>query len=288
MSLSLSAPCFCLPSPGGLVGTLAVTGSSVNGESALFGVVNLALLLLAAGVGVWLLRAKHARALAALQQALDDSEAQRRTMLLPAVLEQQQQQSREQLAALQQSLAQVKAEAEQERRNLSDDSQQTRQSLEQELSHLRQSRQASLQQMAREMAQIKTSVQELLDITETIERWHEGMNSIMVHNKIMQKQIGDFKNIVGQIAILSLNAAIEAARAGDSGRGFAVVADEVRKLSTSAQALNEDYSTNLNKNALIATLAFQDVQAGGNMIVTAIHGVQTRISNLGQTLEGAH
>nr|WP_154067136.1 methyl-accepting chemotaxis protein [Pseudomonas sp. CC6-YY-74] len=270
------------------MGTLAVTGSSVNGESALFGVVNLALLLLAAGVGVWLLRAKHARALAALQQALDDSEAQRRTMLLPAVLEQQQQQSREQLAALQQSLAQVKAEAEQARRNLSDDSQQTRQSLEQELSHLRQSRQASLQQMAREMAQIKTSVQELLDITETIERWHEGMNSIMVHNKIMQKQIGDFKNIVGQIAILSLNAAIEAARAGDSGRGFAVVADEVRKLSTSAQALNEDYSTNLNKNALIATLAFQDVQAGGNMIVTAIHGVQTRISNLGQTLEGAH
>lgn len=284
MSLSLSAPCFCLPAPGSLLGTLAVTGSSVSGESSLFGVVNLFLLLLVAGVGFWLLCAKHARALAALQKSLDESEARQRTMLLPEVLEQQQQQSREQLAALQQSLAQTKAEAEQERRNLNQEYAQTRQALEQELSQLRQSRQASLEHMARNMVQIKSSVQELLDITQTIERWHEGMNSIMVHNKIMQKQIGDFKSIVGQIAILSLNAAIEAARAGESGRGFAVVADEVRKLSTSAEALNEDYRTNLNKNALIATLAFQDVQAGGNMIVTAIHGVQTQVSGLDQVL----
>ena len=105
LSLALSAPCFCLPSSGSLMGTLAVTGSSGNGENSLFGVITLVLLLLVGGVGFWLLCAKHARALAVLQQALDDSEAQRRTMLLPAVLEQQQQQSREQLAALQQSLA---------------------------------------------------------------------------------------------------------------------------------------------------------------------------------------
>ncbi len=288
MSLSLSAPCFCLQPLNTMVGTLAVTGSSVTGESSPFGVITLVLLLLVGAVGFWLLRSSHTRALAAVQQALADSEAQRRTMLMPEVLEQHQQQSREQIDALNQALAQSRQQAQQELNELQQEYQQTRQSLEQEISQLQRARQTVLQEMAGNLTQIETAVQELLDITATIDRWHEGMNGIMVHNKIMQKQIGDFKGIVGQIAILSLNAAIEAARAGESGRGFAVVADEVRKLSTSAETLNEDYRTNLNKNALIATLAFQDVQAGGNMIVTAIHGVQSRIGTLGQTLEGAN
>ncbi len=288
MSLSLSAPCFCLQPLNTMVGTLAVTGSSVTGESSPFGVITLVLLLLVGAVGFWLLRSSHTRALAAVQKALADSEAQRRTMLMPEVLEQHQQQSREQIDALNQALAQSRQQAQQELNELQQEYQQTRQSLEQEISQLQRARQTVLQEMAGNLTQIETAVQELLDITATIDRWHEGMNGIMVHNKIMQKQIGDFKGIVGQIAILSLNAAIEAARAGESGRGFAVVADEVRKLSTSAETLNEDYRTNLNKNALIATLAFQDVQAGGNMIVTAIHGVQSRIGTLGQTLEGAN
>lgn len=287
MSLSLSTPATVSSALGNLFGTAAVTGSSVTGESSLFSIVSLLLLLLVVGVGFWWMRNKHVQTLAVLQQALTASEAKCRELIEPDVLEQHQQLSRKQTAELQQALQQAQKQAEQERNAMHQEHERVRQALEAEMHQLRQRQKTHLHEMNNQMQLIKAAVQELLDITSTIERWHEGMTGIMVHNKIMQKQIVDFKSIVGQIAILSLNAAIEAARAGESGRGFAVVADEVRKLSTSAETLNEDYRINLNKNALIATLAFQDVQAGGNMIVTAIHGVQSQISNLGNTLEGA-
>ena len=110
----------------------------------------------------------------------------------------------------------------------------------------------------------------LTDLLVTFERWHESLTQLMEHNAEMHHQNQEFFNIVKQIVILALNAAIEAARAGEYGRGFAVVADEVRNLAMRSQELSESYKQNLNKNDFLTTTTFQDIQAGGKMILTDV------------------
>ncbi|MCW8929578.1 MAG: methyl-accepting chemotaxis protein [Gammaproteobacteria bacterium] len=102
----------------------------------------------------------------------------------------------------------------------------------------------------------------------------------MDHNSIMHKKNDEFFSIVKQVIILSLNAAIEAARAGEQGRGFAVVADEVRTLATRSENLSADYRENLNKNDLLTTSTFQDIQAGGRMIETSIKNIINTNKNI--------
>jgi methyl-accepting chemotaxis protein len=113
----------------------------------------------------------------------------------------------------------------------------------------------------------------LLDLVKTFERWHADMNELIIHNREMHHKNDEFASIVKYMIIVTLNASIEAARAGQAGRGFAVVADEMRTLAARAESLSVGYKNSLHQNDLITTTTFQDLQAGGKMIIGSLTGL---------------
>jgi len=121
---------------------------------------------------------------------------------------------------------------------------------------------------------IETEAARLKALGATFERWHEQMISLMAQNQDMHRKNHELARIVNHVLMVSLNASIEAARAGAAGRGFSIVAGEVRALATRSQELSKSYRDSLDRNDLVTTATFQDIQAGGKMITAALASVE--------------
>ncbi len=87
---------------------------------------------------------------------------------------------------------------------------------------------------------------------------HARVQAVVDEARSLEDIVSLIKRIAGQTNLLALNAAIEAARAGEAGRGFAVVADEVRKLSTETGEAVSRISNGINQVAETILKQFQE------------------------------
>ncbi|TDJ77396.1 methyl-accepting chemotaxis protein [Pseudomonas putida] len=124
-------------------------------------------------------------------------------------------------------------------------------------------------QVNQALASIQQLVEDVTGTSAEIEQLASSANEI--------SQVLDvIGSIAGQTNLLALNAAIEAARAGEAGRGFAVVADEVRALAHRTQQSTAEIEQ------MIAS-----IQNGTERAVTAMHSSQGRASGTLEIAQGA-
>jgi methyl-accepting chemotaxis protein len=149
---------------------------------------------------------------------------------------------------------------------------------------------------------VNKSVQEVKAIADTVSETAKMVSSLGERSK----QIGEIVSVINDIAdqtnLLALNAAIEAARAGEQGRGFAVVADEVRRLAErTAKATSEigdmikaiqdevqKAVTSMNEGTKRVNVGVElSTQAGNalNGIVKSVNNLQTMVQQIASATE---
>ncbi len=144
---------------------------------------------------------------------------------------------------------------------------------------------------------LKDANNAILELTKDIQS--SAATEIELAHRIQQlssdaTQVKDILVVIGDIAdqtnLLALNAAIEAARAGEHGRGFAVVADEVRKLAERTQKSLQEINATIN--VIVQAIVDSSDQMTSNSkkvesLATTACDVETKINNMFQVMNNA-
>ncbi|MBU2157265.1 MAG: PAS domain S-box protein [Gammaproteobacteria bacterium] len=145
-------------------------------------------------------------------------------------------------------------------------------------------------------AVVKQTVEVMRKITHQVQEAAEGIEALDKQSQLISTIIKTISGIADQTNLLALNAAIEAARAGEQGRGFAVVADEVRSLAARTSQAAKEIVDVVQKNQTLAQVAVESmassrVQAeqglslaneAGSVMVEIQDGAQRVVDAVGQ------